>query len=577
MTNLKLTPVWRELVTRPFNENLKRLGSEIQEFSYSDAQMELANYLIKSGVNDSESRVRDYLNGQIRLGAFDKAECNFPIDWRADPFNNRTWQWLHHQLAVLGDMSYLMVTKKQNFLVDSASSYIDSWIEHNFVKDLPSEFSWGDHSTAHRLKNLVNFLLAARHVISYTKLKKYLALVEVHCRVLSSSKFYNKHTNHGLDQLLYLLVAACYFPQMKSAERFKKIAMSRLEDEISYGFAGDGVHTENSPQYHFILLNRLAILHSLQKSFSIPSDISLSDLFQKAIKFARFIKRPDGLIPIIGDSELKPAFLSPLFKSEQGYEEFASDSNLRAIESHIFEQSGYYTYRHKLTEDRKDDLHFVVKCGYLSNYHRQDDDGSFVLTAYGEDWFVDGGLYKHKNDDPIREYLRSVNAHNTILVRGENIIRTKNCDSVASKLAIIKSSQDEVVLKAQIHMYKSFALDRGFHLDSEAIKISSMLAKEDSAKSEELASVILFHIPVDKEIFIKENEVVLKSKESDRQMKLAFTSSEFSDVFVMEEGSHNCFSSSKVNSLSRVQTLAFNTKSLVNKNSIAIKFQSNKK
>lgn len=572
MTNLKLTPIWRDLVTRPFNANLKRIGSQRLEFAYSEAQQELASYLIKSGVNDSESRVSDYLNGHIRLGAFEKAKCNFPIDWRADPFENRTWQWLHHQLAVLGDMSYLMVTKKHDFLIDSASSYIDDWIEHNFVNALPSEFSWGDHSTAHRLKNLVNFLLGCRHVISLTKFKKYLCLIEVHCRVLSSSKFYNKHTNHGLDQLLYLLVAACYFPQMKSAERFKKIAMSRLEDEISYGFAGDGVHTENSPQYHFILLNRLAILHALQQNFEISSNLDLSGLFQKAIKFARFIKRPDGLIPIIGDSEQKLAFLSPLFKSEEGYQEFRNDSALNSVESHFFEKSGYYTYRQKLTENRKEDLHIVVKCGYLSNYHRQDDDGSFVLMAYGEDWFVDGGLYKHKNDDPIREYLRSVNAHNTINVHGEKIHRTRKLDSINSSLSNLDAAEGEVVVEADIGMYDNLSLVRRFTIKESSFRLQISFSPKVEPPSDIIESSILFHVPNDKRIIIEDDKVTLVSQISKNELALKFDRAMFEEVALVKEQNHNCFTSTKVGELKRVQTIAFKVNSLFENNLIDILF-----
>lgn len=569
---MKLTPTWQKLVTKRFEINSKRLHDEFNYSNITEPQKELLNYLIESGVNDSKKRVEDFLSGYIRLGAFDKTPCQYPIDWQADPFKNRTWQWLHHQLALLGDFTLLLFKGQQDFLVDSACAYIDSWVENNFVQELPSEFSWGDHATAHRLKNLANFLLISRNKLPAQKFHQYLTLVEVHCRVLSTSKFFNKHTNHGLDQVLYLLIAACYFPEMKSANRFKAIAMSRLEGEINYGFADDGVHTENSPQYHFILLNRLALLHALQNCFKLPTNLDLGELFEKAIKFAKFIKRPDGLIPIIGDSEQKLAFLSPLFKSQDSYAGFLNDEFLKPVESHLFKSSGYYTYRQQLTDNRAEDIHFVLKCGYLSNYHRQDDDGSFVLMAYGEDWFVDGGLYKHKNDDPIREYLRSVQAHNTINVHGEKIHRTKKFDSIDSSLSNVDGAEGEVVVEANIDMYVNLPLVRKVIISESCFKLQTYILPKTQTASKNIESSILFHVPNDKKIIIEGDKVTLVSQISKNELVLKFDSAMFEEVALVTEQDYNCFSSKKVGELERVQTIAFKVKSLSNKNCIKVQF-----
>jgi hypothetical protein len=536
---MKLTQTWKSLVTSPYKKRAWALSSTVVPKEYTDEQIDLLKYLVESGVAGSKNKVKEFLGGYLRIGAFEKTKCKLPIDWQANPFENRTWQWLHHQLAILGDFTCLLINDNYDFLIESPCLIIDDWIEGNFTINLPSEFSWGDHSTAHRLKNLTHFLLVSGSLLPPNKFEKYLDIVDIHCRILASSKFYNKHTNHGLDQVLYLLIAGCYFPQLRSSKRYIKIAMQRLEGEITYGFAKDGVHVENSPQYHFILLNRLAILNSLIDCFDIKSNINLKELFKKAITFARFIKRPDDLIPIIGDSEQKKAFVSPLFNAMKEYENFYNDQTLNKVESHIFEDSGYYTYRQQLTAEKVDDLHMVVKCGHLSDYHRQDDDGSFVLMAYGEDWIVDGGLYMHNHKDITRVYMRSNRAHNSCIINNVTPIRSKNKLPKSPSLKLTKKKNKET-LKSVTHMYPGFILDRCINVENNIISIQDCVKKSESNKnSTELEKSIFFHVPTDKHIEISDDKIILSSKNSGIKLEIKVNSLGGFEVLKQENTSEN--------------------------------------
>lgn len=568
---MKLTPIWQKIVTSPFEKRNCILMCSVLGASYSAEQSELITYLVKSGVNDSNNRVKDFLAGDLRVGAFGKVECKFPIDWQADPHSNRTWQWLHHQLAILGDFSCLIASGQHNYLIETACLIIDDWSENNFVEELPSEFSWGDHSTAHRLKNLVNFLIVAKHLLSLQKIECYLKLIDVHCKVLSTAKFFNKHTNHGLDQVLYLLLASCYFPQLKSAERYQRIAIKRLEGEIENGFAKDGVHVENSPQYHFILLNRLATFNSLVTLYNLKSIIDLPALFSKAMKFARYIKRPDSLIPIIGDSELKKAFLSPLFSTMNEYHDFHNDDALGAIESHLFKDSGYYTYRKKLTNNRRYDLHFIIKCGYLSNYHRQDDDGSFVLMAYGEDWFVDGGLYKHDNKDPIRNYLRGVKAHNTIFIKDAKINRRFIQEPNHQNVQLNNENSNTQQITANINMYPGYKVTRHTVIDKNHIAFTDEVYKLDEVKKDTQSSfLVLFHVPSDKQVMFLKNKVIISSTNCERSVEIVCTNEVESTFYLFKQEETERFTSKHSGQLEDVQTIVLESLQSICKYSVNI-------
>lgn len=568
---MKLTETWLHLVSKPSGSRSNRIKQGFEKIDLNADQRDLAYYLINSGCSKSLERVKEFLSGNLLLGNFASVEYTFPIDWAADPHQSRSWQWLHHQLAILGDFANLITQGEHDFLTDSAQLLIEDWTEKNFTPNNPSEFSWGDHSTAHRLKNLVNFFLASNAKLSIEIENKYLALIDVHCRVLSSKKFYNKHTNHGLDQVLYLLVAACFCPQLKSAERYKKIAVARLEEEIKHGFADDGVHVENSPQYHFILLNRLAILNSLIDSFNLKTKLDLKELFRKAIIFAKHIKRPDGCIPIIGDSEQKIAFLSPLFSSFEEYKDFRNDTDYNDIESHFFEQTGYYTYRKKLTDSREEDLHFVLKSGYLSNYHRQDDDGSFVLNAYGEDWFVDGGLYKHDNKDPIRSYLRGVKAHNTVYIEGAKINRRVVQGANERKVKVYKTTGGKQCVKATICMYPGYEVTRNIELDSGCIVIIDEVLKQSADHIGFKPSFLsLFHVPCDKQIKFSGNKAIISSSSSEHSIIIEYDDKETTEFSLLKHDDNEGVTSKQNSQLEKIQTIVIQSKHT--KCSYSIKF-----
>ncbi len=60
----------------------------------------------------------------------------------------------------------------------------------------------------------------------------------------------------------------------------------------------------------------------------------------------------------------------------------------------------------------------MFRSGYGSITHRQADDNSFMLYARGKEVFTDAGVYNYMYKHPIRRYVRSAYAHNTIVVDG---------------------------------------------------------------------------------------------------------------------------------------------------------------
>jgi uncharacterized heparinase superfamily protein len=66
----------------------------------------------------------------------------------------------------------------------------------------------------------------------------------------------------------------------------------------------------------------------------------------------------------------------------------------------------------------------IFDCGPLGfgpiAAHGHADSLSFILTAYGQPYFIDTGSYVYIADNPYRNYFRSTAAHNTIVIDGRN-------------------------------------------------------------------------------------------------------------------------------------------------------------
>jgi hypothetical protein len=448
-------------------------------------------------LKDAEEQYEDFVRkGVIKTKSFGLVKVDGDY-WSCGPQDNRSWLWTLHAFTPFDAIIQVGDSALLNVLIETWQARFESQSEEE-------DFPWHDHATALRLDRLSRMALELEGC-------RYTELAARHAKLLLSERFYSKHTNHGFDQALSLILAALAFGEHDHAAVWKKVGLARLKDEIEFAFTDEGVHVENSPAYHMGMISNMVRARSLLEA----SGVELGDfdvLFNQALEFLAWITRPDRYVAYLGDSASYrpsvPVALASLksadlvrWVSSGGREGVPHRDNWK-----VYEKSGYAIYRSSW-KPWENHTHIVMKCGFLSRYHRQDDDLTILLHALGEDWLIDSGLYNHNQKDPVRIFMRSALAHNIPYLQGVKISRSNPCSEFAS-LKKIEMKAGGFGVDGRTAMYEGGVVSRRlFVRDSLNLEFTDSFSGFGSK-----ARFWLFHTPLEKEISIKGSEVEIAGK-----------------------------------------------------------------
>lgn len=344
------------------------------------------------------------------------------LDWEGNPFDSRTWLWALHQFKFLPMLLAHAANLGDSDAVQFACALVQSW-SSRFLDDRSFGAAWHDHGTALRARNvlLLRHYLIENPIIEAANLAYLEQFLRRHIEVLGEEGFYSRSTNHGLDQSLVLLELIMELDERERMQDLLDVACERIKHEVSHAFAEDGGHVENSPAYlNYGLKQAIEASETCRFYFEGSRQIGLdSDLMDRAVLALAFMTKPDRSLPMIGDTShfIVKDFLASNLLPSYPFFRYAVTSGKGGTpfkeQSLVLRASGWAVIRSRAERSNyADSVHLVFKCGFLSTYHRHDDDLSFVLYAFREDWLIDGGLYKHDPKDPLRVYARSAEAHN---------------------------------------------------------------------------------------------------------------------------------------------------------------------
>jgi hypothetical protein len=276
-------------------------------------------------------------------------------------------------------------------------------------------------------------------------------------QVIVDGKVKRLNGNHYMADIVGLVFLGLLFPEFEDSKDWVHLAVPELFHEILSQNNDDGVNYELSISYHRLVTEMAlsAIVLCMKNGIEIPKNVL--GRIEKMIEFIASYTKPDGLSPLLGDSDDGRLLVlsendindhryflvigSVLFKrndfkalsggfNEEGlwllgprsYREFNSiRANKFEPKSQSFEVSGFYIMR-------KNDLYMIVTCNDngingTGGSHAHNDCLSFELVAFGETFVTDSGTYTYTGDIKWRNRFRSTMAHNTIMVDGEEMNR----------------------------------------------------------------------------------------------------------------------------------------------------------
>lgn len=430
-------------------------------------------------------------HGVWQTSLFGMTPFPLPVDWGADPLSNRSWRFLLQQFAFADDLlEHDRVTGSDRGLAVLRQAVISWWDRHGGGID-PASDAWHDHATALRALRLAALRrqLAALAPPGMPDLAALLdRAIALHAAFLLDEAHYTRNTNHGFDQCiaLYRLGAdACRSEDDSATEpawarEAVRLAAARLGAEIESAFAPDGGHRENSTGYHEFGMKQLVRLQALERETAgrgLPPIPGSAETLHKATRVLTHLLGPDGRLPLIGDTvDRSRVDIFPEAGRPAGYRHYrhALTRGRRGVpppeRSAVFAESGWISLRSGWGDPGA--IHLVAKCGAASNYHRQDDDQTFVLKAHGEDWIVDGGLYQYAEKDPLRIHLRSHRAHCLTVPAGVKPVRNVRDLPGPSRIEAWDIGETEDIVLTRAGMFPGFLSLRSFRLDAVAGRVT---------------------------------------------------------------------------------------------------------
>ena len=381
-------------------------------------------------------------------------DASLPIDWSADPFKDRNWQFQLHAWRVMDfHLNRYRETDEATWLKGAVEIALD-WERYHVELGKRSAFAWYDMATGLR-SSLLAFLLdrifSGQLDIDDANLAALMRLVDLHAEKLQKRKFLARN-NHAIYQLVGL-DALCEVAHWRNAcQGARSYASVGFAELIRRQFTNQGVHTENSPAYHQDVLRELRNTRAVER-FDLTDVVHI---LERAETVTPWLTYPNGDWIAVGDSNSNgrgPALKAPV--------EPVCLSSAACWAVRDLTTSGYAIIRSlPETFQGEESLLFVSAMAH-STGHKHADDLGFVLMEGGRKVFVDSGKYGY-NHDEARRYVVSARAHNVPSLAGRTI-GPKDLNADTAHIGPIRLNGSKFMIDGAVERPGLFRHERTFH------------------------------------------------------------------------------------------------------------------
>lgn len=380
-----------------------------------------------------------------RLFTFRRTQIKFDgaMDWQCTPHGNVDWRWdlNRHTCFVTLGRAYCY-TGNDKYALQYRALLCD-WLEQNPARtDQPNWTSVLE--VACRVSSWIwsFYLFRDAPALDAEMCLLFLRGLLVHARYLDANIELHVPNNHLLLEAKALTCLGILLPEFRESAGWRRRGTQLLCAQVSRQVCPDGVHGEYATLYHQIVASELLEWLVLLENNNLPVPPRMLSTFSRMLDFEAALTKPDGTLPLFGDSALQDTYLrfsatraGRLFMKQAGAAPIAADEatcwllgpkrvamapgapDSHDVTSRAFPKGGYFVMR---SGNDADQLYLAFDCGpfgmqALPN-HGHADALSLDLFAYGQTRLVDPGFYGTSFGETWRNYFRGTRAHNTVVV-----------------------------------------------------------------------------------------------------------------------------------------------------------------
>jgi hypothetical protein len=391
------------------------------------------------------------------------------ISWHHDPLSGYDWPCDFYSDVNLqrndgSDVRFVWELNRLGHFLTLALAYSETGVQRYSIEFFRQVESWDSQNpfgygvnwncameVALRAINLLGAFAVFRHApeIDSARLAQLLRMFDQHGRFIREHlEFsYVATSNHYLSDVVGLLWLGILLPELEDAQEWREFGLRELRREMTKQVLSDGADYESSTGYHRLVLELFAYSFLLCRLNGIEVEKQYWEKLRRMFNYLRAYLRPDGLAPLLGDSDggqVVPLrrrsgndhgyllalgallFDDPQLKNEklptppellwffgeQGvakYQALTADKNETG--SQLFPDAGVCVLR-----DR--DLYLLLNASDAGlngrGSHGHNDALSIEVSAGGCAFIVDPGTYVYTADLEERHFFRSTAYHSTV-------------------------------------------------------------------------------------------------------------------------------------------------------------------
>jgi hypothetical protein len=373
--------------------------------------------------------VRHFVDGEFRPSQhFEWKPLGVPPPWDDNPFDNGTFDFYRHSLRWMLPLIHQWASGQDEDALDLALKCMQDWIQCNSTPPGASAYAWDDHAASYRLRIFCWFweLWRQSDRLDPDLARLLLASIYQHATFMTDEREYHPTSNHALHMDGSLLAAAVTCPEFKASARWRGLAEQRLTAYVERNFSPEGFNLEQSPSYHWYVLDKLGeTVEFLRANDQLPPPALLRTL-KDGIGVWPYLIRPDGAVPNVGDSGHKAGSYWQK-RARQFLGEAPPPAAPLTMQSPrpdagsflLSFQAGYAIFTSfPLGQARPEsDTYALFRCNsWPHSGHCHCDALSFELYGLGREWLVDSGKLNYETNSPERRYMLSARAHNVVLI-----------------------------------------------------------------------------------------------------------------------------------------------------------------